>query len=161
MVWTFQNKVVVHSFVYSLVACGPFCVCCYCCNCCCKCWKCCGLTMVSIQFSYTSPSKCKCSSPFGNLMSCSFLTSCLCSINYLSCGDVICGTSYLYSLRCFSYGVVIYGIFVVCFGAYTIVGTLNGFTLPLSFFVPLHLCSHVPSSLLNLKLLLPQLCSSS
>jgi hypothetical protein len=31
--------------------------------------------MVSIQSSHTSPSKCRCSSPSGNLMSCSFLTS--------------------------------------------------------------------------------------
>jgi hypothetical protein len=51
-------------FVYSLVYWPSF-ICC-----CCKCYyKCCGLPMVSIQSSYTSPSKCKCSSPFGNLMS--------------------------------------------------------------------------------------------
>jgi hypothetical protein len=66
--------------VCSLVACRPYCVCYYCCCCCCckwccKCWKCCGLAMVSIQSSYTSSSKCRCSSPFGNLVSCSLLTS--------------------------------------------------------------------------------------
>jgi hypothetical protein len=67
--------------------------------------------VVFIQSSYISPSKCKCSSPSKNLVSCSFLisclyslncfsygyvicgTSCLCSLSYLSCGDVICGTS--------------------------------------------------------------------
>jgi hypothetical protein len=62
--------------VSSLVACRPSCVyygCCY--KCCSKCSKCCGLLMVSIQSSYTFPSKCKCFSPFGNLVLCSSLTS--------------------------------------------------------------------------------------
>ncbi len=93
--------------------------------------------MVSIQSSYTSPSKCKCSSPFGNLVSCSFLTSWLYSLIYLSCGDVVCGTSYLYSLIYLSCGVVIYGTFVVCFSAYTIVDTVNGFILPFIIFCAL------------------------
>jgi hypothetical protein len=57
--------------IYSLVACKPFCVCCcwYCCYCkwCCKCWKCWGLLVVSIQSSYMSPSKCRCSSPLETL----------------------------------------------------------------------------------------------
>jgi len=56
-------------YVYNSVACRPSCVCC-----CCKCWKCFGLPMVSIQSSHTSLSKYRCSSPFGNLMSCSLLT---------------------------------------------------------------------------------------
>jgi hypothetical protein len=60
--------------IYSSVAYTLSCVYyCYCCKCCCKCWKCFELVMVSIQFSHTSPSKCKCSSPFGTLMSCSLL----------------------------------------------------------------------------------------
>jgi hypothetical protein len=62
------------SFVCSSVACRPSCVCycCYC-KCCCKCCKCCGLAVVSIQSSYTSPSKHICSSPSGNYVSCTFL----------------------------------------------------------------------------------------
>jgi len=49
--------------IYNSVTCRPSCVfyCCYC-KCCCKCTKCFGL-VVSIQFSHTSPLKCKCSSP--------------------------------------------------------------------------------------------------
>jgi hypothetical protein len=57
--------------IYSSVAC--VCYCCYC-KCCSKCCKCCGLTVVSIQSAYTFASKCRCSSPFGNLVSCSLLT---------------------------------------------------------------------------------------
>jgi hypothetical protein len=51
--------------VYNPVTCRPSCVCCCCCCCkwCCKCWKCYGLAVVSIQSSYMSSSKCKCSSP--------------------------------------------------------------------------------------------------
>jgi hypothetical protein len=82
--------------------------------------------MVSIQSSYMSPSKCKCYSPFGNIMSCSLLTFCLCSFSCLSYGDVICGTS------------------IVCLTAYTIisttctnVGIANGATLPFIVF-----CAH-------------------
>jgi hypothetical protein len=37
-------------------------------QCCSKCSKCCGLLVVPIQSSYTFPSKCKCFSPFGNLV---------------------------------------------------------------------------------------------
>ncbi len=85
-------------FVYSLVTCRPSYV--YCCCCCYYCWKCCGLVVFSIQFSYTSSSKCKCSLPFGNLVSCSLLTSWLYSLNFLSCGDVIYGSSCLCSLNC-------------------------------------------------------------
>jgi hypothetical protein len=89
--------------ICNLVACRPSCVC-YCCcyKCCSKCYKCCGLTMVSIQFSYTFASKCRCSSPFENLVSC--------SLGYLSHGDVICGTFYFCSFSYVSYGVVICGI---------------------------------------------------
>ncbi len=99
-------------FIYNLVAYKPSCVF-YCCKCCSKCQKCCGLAMVSIQSSYTFASKCKCFSPFGNLVSCSFLTSWFYSFSCLSCGDVICGTSYLCSLSCVSYGVVICGNSIV------------------------------------------------
>ncbi len=45
--------------------------------------------MVSIQSSYISPSKCRFFHFFGNLVSCSFLTSCLYSFSSFSCGDVI------------------------------------------------------------------------
>ncbi len=81
--------------------------------------------MVSIQSSHTSPSKCRCSSPFGNRMSCSLLTSQLCSRNYFSCGDVIYGIYCLYSLSCLSYGDVIYGTI----GVYLITQTTSGTTL--------------------------------
>jgi hypothetical protein len=84
------------------------------------------------------PSKCKCFSPFGNLILCSPLILYLCSFNYLSYGNVICGTSCLYSFSCFSYKDFIYGIFVVCLTICTIVGivhttigTIDGSTLPL------------------------------
>jgi hypothetical protein len=81
-------------FVCSLVAYRPYCVCCcYYCKYYYKCWKCFELAMVSIQYSHTSPSKCRCSLPFRNLMSCSLLTPWLCSLNYPSCGNVICGIS--------------------------------------------------------------------
>ncbi len=128
-------------FVYSLVAYRPFCVCCCCCKCCCKCWNYFGFAMVSIQFSHTSPSKCRCSSPSGNLMSCSFLTPWLYSLNYPSYGDVICRISCLYSLDCFFFGDVICGIAIICLTAHTIVsttltivGNTNSLTLPLIIF---------------------------
>jgi hypothetical protein len=153
-------------FICNLVAYKPSCVF-YCYKCCSKSHKCCGLAMVSIQSSYTFASKCKCFSPFGNLVSCSLLTSWFYSFNCFSCGDVICGTSYLCSLNCVSYGVVICGNSIVC------LATCTTLTLPLpllalymvplcpsSFFVPSNLCSTVPSSLLNLRFLLLQLCSS-
>ncbi len=61
--------------IFSSIACIPSYVCYYCyCKCCSKCYKCCELAMVSIQFSHTSLSMCKCSSPSGNLISCSLLT---------------------------------------------------------------------------------------
>jgi hypothetical protein len=70
-----------------------------------------------------SPSKCICSSPFRNLVSCSLLIFFLYSLDYISCGDVI------------------YGTFVVYLAAYTIVSTTctnvsiaNGSTLPLIIF---------------------------
>ncbi len=72
--------------------------------------------MVSIQFSYMSPSMCKCSSPSRNLVSWSLLTLCLCTLNCLSCGDVLCGT------------------FVLCLVAYSNVGTTYGATLPFIIF---------------------------
>jgi hypothetical protein len=79
--------------------------------------------VVSIQSSYTSPSKCRCSSPSGNLVSCSLLTSYLCSLSCLSYGDVIYGTYVVY--------LVVYTIVGI---ARTIVGTANGSTLPLIIF---------------------------
>jgi hypothetical protein len=100
--------------------------------------------MVFVQFSYISPSKCKCSSPSGNLMSCSFLisrlyslscfsygdvicgTSCLCSLNYLSCGDVMCGTSVFYLATCTTVST-----------AHTTIGTIDGSTPPLIIFYAL------------------------
>jgi hypothetical protein len=106
-------------------------------KCCCRWWKRCGLLVVFMQSSYTSPSKCKCSSPFGNLVSCSLLTSCLYSLNYFSYGDVIYDTSYLDSHNYPSCGGVIYGTFVICLIAYTIVGTTDGSTLPLIIFYAL------------------------
>jgi hypothetical protein len=74
--------------------------------------------------------KCRCSSPFGNLVSCSLLISSLYSLNHLFCGDVICGTSYLYSLSCLSCGDVICGTFTVYLATYTTIGTKDGSTLP-------------------------------
>ncbi len=84
--------------VCNSVACNPSYVY-YCCSkWCCKCWKCFGLVMASIQSSHTSFSKCRCSSLFENLMSCSLLTPWLYSLNYLFCGDVIYGISCFCSL---------------------------------------------------------------
>ncbi len=112
--------------------------------------------MVSIQSSYTFPSKCKCSSPFGNLVSCSSLTSCLYSLNCFSYGHVICGTSCLCSLSFVFCGIVIYGIFEVHLPTYTIVGTAfttigiaNGFTPPFIIFCAL-------KSLLSCSFFTPQ-----
>ncbi len=103
------------------------------------CQKCCGIPMVSIQFSYMSPSMCKSSSPFKNLVSCSFLTFYLYSFSRLSCGDVICGTS------------------VICLATYTIGGitctnvdNVNGATLPfIIFYVHAYMlsCSFLTSDL--------------
>ncbi len=93
--------------------------------------------MVSIQSSYTFPSKCRCFSPSRNLVSCSPLTSYLFSLSYPSYGDVICGTSCFYSLNYLSYGDVMYGTFIIYLVVCTIVGTTlitigiaNGSTLP-------------------------------
>jgi len=93
-----------------------------------------------IRFS----SKCRCSSPFGNLMSCSLLTSYLCSFSCFSYGHVICGTSCLCSLSCLSCGDVICGTFVVYLVACTtigiartIVGIENGSILPFIIFYAL------------------------
>ncbi len=87
--------------------------------------------MVSIQSSHTSFLKCKCSSPFGNLMSCSLLTPWLYSLNCFSCGNVICGISCLCSLSCLSYGNVICGTATISLITCTTIGTANGSTLPL------------------------------
>ncbi len=84
-----------------------------------------------------SPSKYKCSSPSGNLMSCSFLIPWLCSLNCLSYGNVICGISYLCSLDYLSYGNVICGIIVVCLIACTTISTADGSILPLIIFYAL------------------------
>ncbi len=80
-------------------------------------------------------------SPFRNLMSCSLLIPWLCSLNYLSYGDIIYGISSLCSLGCLSCGDVIYGTIVVCLTACTIhgtalttVGTTNGSTFPFIIF---------------------------
>ncbi len=99
------------------------------------------LVVVSIQSSHTSPSKCRCSSPFGNLMSCSLLTpwfcslkcpsssdviygiSCLCSLGCLFCGDVICGTIVVYITTCTIVDIV-----------FTTIGIVDGFILPLIIF---------------------------
>ncbi len=102
------------------------------------------VTVVSIQSSHTSPSKCKCSSPSRNLTSCSLLTPLLYSYNCLSCGNVIYGISCLCSLGCLSYGNVICGTIVIYLitwivggTALTIVDTTDGFTLPLIIFCAL------------------------
>ncbi len=140
-----KTNCVATIFIYNSLACRPSCVCYYCCyKCCSKCYKCYILVVVSIQFSYTFASKCRCSSPFENLVSCSLLASWLYSFNYLSCEDAICCTLGLCSLNCVSCGVGIYGIFVVYLATYatigttlTNVGTTNGSTLPLIIFYAL------------------------
>jgi len=114
--------------------------------------------MVSIQSSYTFPSKCRCSPTFGNLMSCSSLTSYFYSLNCFSCGHAICGTSFLYSLNYVSCGVVICGTSIVCMAACTIVGTTECSIFPLIIFYALTfvlscsvftpLCKVLPSSTL-------------
>ncbi len=48
---------------------------------------------MSIQSSYMSPSVSGCSSTSRNLVSCSLLIFCLCSLIYFSCGNDICGIS--------------------------------------------------------------------
>ncbi len=78
--------------------------------------------MVSIQSSHTSPSKCRCSSPSKNLMSCSLLTPQLCSRSCLSCGNVIYGISCFCSLNYLFYGDVICGTIVICLTTWTISG---------------------------------------
>ncbi len=90
--------------------------------------------MVSIQFSYTSPIKCRYFSPFGNPVSCSPLTFYLCSLNCLSNGDVIYGISCLYSFSCLSCVDVICGTFVLYLVVCTIVGIVDGSILPLIIF---------------------------
>jgi hypothetical protein len=104
--------------------------------------------VVSIQFSYTSPSNCRSSSPFGNLVSCSPLIFCLCSLNYFSYKDVIYGISYLCSFNCLSCGDVICGTSIVYLVACTIVGiayaivsTAYGSTLPFIIFYALYICA--------------------
>ncbi len=94
--------------------------------------------MVSIQSSYTFASKCGCSSPSINLMSCSFLTLWLSSFSCLSSRDVICGTSCLCSISYVSCGVIICGIFIICLATYTTIDNalttisiIDGSTLPL------------------------------
>jgi hypothetical protein len=126
-------------FVYSSIACRPSCVyyCCYC--------KCCGLAVVFIQSSYTFPSKCRCSSPSRNLMSCSSLTSWLYSLGCFSCGDVICGTSYFCSLDYLSCGDVIFDTFVVCLALFVPLLALKMVPLCLSSFSMLiHMCFLFP-----------------
>ncbi len=98
-----------------------------------------NFVMVSIQSSHTSPSKCRCSSPSRNLMSCSLLTPY--SLSCFSCGDVICGISCLCSFGYFSCGDVICDITIICLitcntngTTMIIVGTVDGFTLPLIIF---------------------------
>ncbi len=78
-------------------------------------------------------------------------------LHYLSCGNVICGTSYLCSLSCFSCGNVICGTSVVCLVTCTIVGTahttiniVDGSTLPLIIFYAL-------TSMLSCSLFTPEL----
>ncbi len=132
--------------VCSPIACRPFCV--YCCYCC-KYLKCCGLPMVFVQSSYIFPSKSRCSSPSRNLVSCSLLTSYLCSLSYFSSGDVIYGTSCLSSLNCPSYGNVIYGTFIVYLATCTTIGIANGSTLPFIIFCAL--ASMLSSSLFTLE----------
>ncbi len=127
----FKSRLCHHYSIYSLVAFRPSCVCCFCCC------KCCGLAVVFLQSSYTFPSKCRCSSPFENLVSHSLLTSQLYSFSCLSCGNVICGTSYLCSLNCVPCGIVIYGNSVVCLAACTTIGITDSFILPLIIFCAL------------------------
>ncbi len=100
-------------------------------------WTCNGLHRI---FTYIL-SKCRCSSPFGNRMSCSLLTPQLCSCNCFSFGNVICGICCLYSPCCLSYGDVIYGTVGVYLTTYTTSGTTlttigiaNGSILPLIIF---------------------------
>jgi hypothetical protein len=73
-------------FVYSSVVYWPSCVC-YC-----KCWKCFGLAWFPSNLHYLS--KCRCSSPFLNLMSCSLLTPwlCFCSVFPTVMSSMVCPT---------------------------------------------------------------------
>ncbi len=82
--------------------------------------------MVSIQSSYTSLSKCICSSLFGNLMSCSLLTSWLCSLRYFFYGNVIYGSTGVCLATCTIIGTTL-----------TVVGFANGSIMPLIIFCAL------------------------
>ncbi len=64
-------------------------------------------------------------------------TSYLYSLSCPSCGDVIYGTSYLYSLGCPSCGHGIYGTFVFYLATCTTIGTTDCSTLPLIIFYAL------------------------
>jgi hypothetical protein len=90
--------------------------------------------VVSIQSSHTFLSNCRCSSSFRNLVSCSLLTPWVCSFNYPSCGDVICGISCFCSFNCLPCEDVIYGTAEVCLTTYTIIGIADGSTLPFIIF---------------------------
>ncbi len=76
----------------------------------------------------------QCSSPFGNCVSCSLLTSWLSSLSCLSYGHVICSTTCLWSFNCLSCGDVICDTSIICLTTYTTIGTTNGCTLPLIIF---------------------------
>ncbi len=118
-------------FVYSSIAYRPsyiYCCCFY--KCCSKCYECCGLIVVSIQSSYTFASKCKCFSPPRTFVSCSSLTSCYYSLNYLSYGDVICGIFVINLTSCTTVGTA----FAIVGIALTTVGIADGSTLPLIIF---------------------------
>ncbi len=74
-------------------------------------------------------------------MSCSLLTPWFYSLNYLSCGNVICGISCLYFFSCISCEHFICGTTTICLTAYTTIsstltsiGNVDGSTLPLIIF---------------------------
>ncbi len=100
--------------------------------------------MVSIQFSHTSPSKCRCFSPFGNLMSCSLLTPWFYSFSFFF--QWRCHLWYFLRLfpqlfllwRCHIWYVIIYLTVCTISGiALTTVGTANGSILHLIIFCAL------------------------
>jgi hypothetical protein len=90
--------------------------------------------VISIQFSDTSLSNCRCSSSSKNLVSRFLLTPWVCSLSYPSCGDVICGISCLCSFNCLPYEDVICGTVKVCLTTCTIISIIDGSTLPLIIF---------------------------
>jgi len=119
------------------------------------------VNVLDLQWSpfnlHIHPLQSTCSSPSGNLMSCSLLTPWLYSLSYFSYGNVIYGISYLCSLGYLYYGDVIYSTITIYLTTCTIIGTtfttisiVDGSTLPFIIFYAL-------KSMFSCSLFIPKL----